>query len=84
VAAPLSPGEIIDLHEHGVSERVINAMEQEVPRVVTPTMVSGPPVIVEETYVVPPYWGPRYRYYHRPAWHPPRRHGVSWGVSFSN
>ena len=86
VAVQLTPGDIIQLHENGVSEKVINAMQQEASRrVVSPPVVAGPPVIIEESYVVPPYWGPgwyphRYRSvpYHR------QRPGVSWGLSFSH
>lgn len=84
VRASLTPSEIIELHEHGVSENVINVMQQEAVRQsASPVVVGSPPVIIEESYVVPAYWGPR-----RPrCYHPvprPRRPGVSWGFSYSH
>ncbi len=86
VRSNLSPAEIIDLHNQGVSERVISAMQDQATRQSAPRVVSSPPVIIEESYVVPPYCGPRpYRYYHHA---PPRYHhrhpGMTWGFSFSN
>ncbi len=81
VAAPLTPGDIIRLHDQGVSENVINAMQQ----ASIASVASTPPVVVEETYVVPHYWSaPPYYYRHPP---PPRyyyrRPGVSWGFSYA-
>ena len=85
VRASLTPGEIIELHENGVSERVIDAMQQEAARMtVPPTVVGGRPVIIEESYIVPPYCGPRpYRHYHYPTRRHHRPQGASWGFSYS-
>lgn len=86
VAAQLTPGDIIELHENGVSEKVINTMQQvaaEPPRVATVTRER--PIIIEERYVTPPpaFW---YRHHPRPVRHyrGPRNPGFSWGFSFSN
>jgi hypothetical protein len=85
VAAPLTPRDIIQLHESGVSENVINAMQHATSRPVGPAPVHyATPVIIEESYVVPSYWHPRPYYYgpvrHR---HYPPRPGVSWGFSYA-
>jgi len=82
----LTPREIIQLHEQGVSEAVIDAMQQEAASPPAPvSVVRGPPVVIEESYVVPGYWGPpRPRYYHHPPRYYRRRPGVSWGLSYSN
>lgn len=82
----LTPGEIIELHEKGVSKAVIDAMQQEARRSTAPARVSGgPPVIVEQSYVVPRYCGPPpwHRYHYRRRFHR-HRPGVSWGVSYSH
>ncbi|MFO7904601.1 MAG: glycine zipper domain-containing protein [Planctomycetota bacterium] len=82
----LTPGEIIDLHEKGVSKAVIDAMQQEARRSTASGRPSAsPPVIVEESYVVPPYYGPPpwHRYHYRRRFHR-RRPGVSWGFSYSH
>lgn len=86
VRGSLTPGEIIELHENGVSEKVINAMQQEAARTTAaPAVVGGPPVIIEESYVVPPYWRPQpYRHYHCDPHLYRRRPGVTWGFSYSN
>ena len=86
VRASLTPGEIIELHEGGVGERVIDAMQQEAARLTMPPRVmSGPPVIIEESYIVPPYCGPRpYRQYHHSSRSYRRRPGVSWGFSYAH
>ncbi len=85
VKSSLTPGQIIELHENGVSEKVINAMQREGSRQAgPPVVVNGPPVIIEESYIVPPYCGPPpYRHHFRPPPHYRRRPGVSWGVSYS-
>ncbi len=75
--------DIISLHQQGVSENVITAMQgaptgiQRVARAQTPVVrqeriiTSPPPVIVEEHYVLPHYAPPRYHYhYRRPHYHP--------------
>lgn len=84
VAQRPSAGDVISLHNQGVSERVINAMQN----AGAPRVAAGPPppmpVIVEEHYLAPyppppPYW--HRRHYHHP---PPCGPGVSWGVSVSH
>ncbi len=85
VATRLTPSDIIQLHESGVSEPVINAMQDAwSQRQARPVMANGPPVVIEEHYMAPPYWGGcyrppppayRHRYQHRP--------GVSWGFSYA-
>ncbi len=64
--------DIIALHQQGVPENVITAMQQASvgPQgVIRERIVAPPPVIVEEHYVVPPY-APRYHYYrHAPIYH---------------
>ena len=86
VASQPTPRDIIQMHENGVSEDVINAMQQTyAQQTAPPPAVYGAPVILEETYVAPPYmvrhpsWygPPRYRHY-------PRRPGVTWGFSYSH
>jgi surface antigen len=86
VAAQLTPNDIIQMHENGVSEKVINAMQQTVSsQVVGPAVPYGPPVIIEESYVVPPpYWRPGpYCYGPGPYRHHYRRPGVAWGFSYA-
>ena len=85
VASPLTPNDIIQMHDKGVSEKVINAMQQTAARQITPPPVSyAAPVVIEEPYVVAPYWRPG------PYWHGPgpyrhayRRPGMTWGFSYS-
>jgi outer membrane lipoprotein SlyB len=80
--------DVISLHQQGVSESVISAMQKA--RLATqlppPAHQYRPPVIVEEhRYIRPPvYWpghvGYRYHYHqhhrHRPSFH--------WGITFGN
>src|SRR5262245_50986258 len=78
-------GDLIALKNQGVSDRVLNAMQQPpAPRVSQATYAAPPPVIVEEHYYgrpyPPPYWGHRH-HHHFHSHH--RRPGVSWGFSFS-
>lgn len=82
----LAPREIIQLHERGVSEEVIDAMQQEAASHSAPvSVVRGPPVVIEESYVVPRYWGPpRWRHFPRHPHYYRRRPGVSWGFSYSD
>ncbi len=86
VAEKLTPSDIIELHENGVSEKVINTMQQTAAKQATVVMASRErPVIIEEHYVTPPYWYSRPSYHrHRHHSYVPRRSGVSWGVSFAN
>ncbi len=81
VSHQLQVPEIISLHQQGVREPVITAMQQalvgtqrvaRVPQGVVQERIYTPaPVIVEERYVVPHYPPPRARYYYRV---PPYRH----------
>jgi hypothetical protein len=85
VIAKLQVPDIISLHQQGVSENVITAMQRapsgpasvspvvERYEVVRPVPVS--PVIVEEHYLVPHYAPPHRYYYRRPAYHR-HHHGV--------
>lgn len=80
LAQPVSAQEVIYLHQNGVADGVIQAMQT--PRVAqaAPAVVPAPiqPVVYEEVVYGPPYCPPpHYHYYH----HGPR---VGWGVSFSN
>lgn len=79
-------GDLIALKNQGVSDRVINAMQQPpVPRVSQPVYAAPPPVIVEEHYYGRPYYGPPPGYWrhHHHGHHRHHRPGVSWGFSFS-
>lgn len=83
VKRAIQVADIISLHDQGVSEPVITALQQaptstqRVARVpqTTRTIVTPAPVIVEEHYVLPHYPPPRYRYYRRPHHHH-HHHGV--------
>jgi hypothetical protein len=87
VASQMTPNDIIQMHENGVSENVINAMQQTASsQVVAQPVPYGPyagPVIVEESYVVPRYWAPGpYWCGPGPYGHHYRRPGVTWGFSY--
>ena len=59
VASQLTPNDIIQMHENGVSEKVINAMQQTASsQLAGPAVPYGQPVIIEESYVVPPLLAP--------------------------
>lgn len=73
--------DIISLHQQGVREQVITAMQQaptgvqrvaRVPAPVTQRVITPAPVIVEEHYLVPHYAPPPY-HYRRPVHH--HQHG---------
>lgn len=87
VARPLETNDLIFLQQQGVSTRVIKAM-QEPPPVERPAPATvirqtvPAPVIVEEHHYAPAFWpSPCYHWHYR---HPPRKPGVSWGLSFHN
>jgi hypothetical protein len=86
VAAPLTPGDIIEMHDLGVSEKVINAMQQTAARqVAAPPVTYATPVIVEDPWVVAPCWHPGPFWYGRgPYRHHYRRPGLTWGFSYSH
>ena len=80
VAQPPQVGDLIALKDQGVSERVINALQQQPP---IQTAVAPQPVVVQEHHVVAPYYPPYHRWHshhhHRPRHQPSH---VSWGFSF--
>ncbi len=86
-ARPLQAGDLIVLQQQGVSPRVVQAMQA-----AQPQAAAAPGVVMAQPYPVPApvYWGPppyAYAYpypYPRPCYYPPRRGGVSWGVSVAN
>ncbi|MEQ8210607.1 MAG: glycine zipper domain-containing protein [Lacipirellulaceae bacterium] len=84
VAAPPSAADVIYMHNNGVATDVIQTM-QNPPAPQAVAAAPAQPVIVEEHYYEPAFYGPppcygprhRYGYRHRP------RGGVSWGVSIT-
>jgi uncharacterized protein YcfJ len=74
MARPLTANDVIYLHNNGVAGEVIQTMQAPPPAMgPTPMVAAAPaPIIVQEHYYPPPYWGPHY-HCHRP--------GVSWGIS---
>jgi hypothetical protein len=89
-------GDLIMLKNQGVSDRVINALQQAPPpRGEVQPVTYAQPTYVQPVYAPPPaviveqYWGPAYcpppRYHYHPRRHycPPPR-GVSWGVEFNH
>ena len=84
MARPLTAGDVIYLHQAGVSNDVIQMMQtaSTAPPPGVPVVAQGPPVIVQEHYYGSPWYGPSVHYYHGPRYRscaPPPR--VSWGVS---
>jgi hypothetical protein len=83
----LEVGDVISLHQQGVSEAVITAMQQG--RLAGSARVphyppASAPVVVEQHYVSPApyYWPPRVHYWHHPPHAYPRyRSGVQWNVT---
>jgi hypothetical protein len=84
VLNPLSTHELITLKQRGVSDEVINAMQQAPLATALPVQTVRPaayPVYVEERYVAPPpvfYYGRPWRHRHHHHCDP----GVSWHFSF--
>jgi hypothetical protein len=97
VARPPGVNDLIGLRNQGVSDRVIQALQQAPPPAgagpaYAPAgyVVAPPPGVIVEHYYGPGYRGP---WYHCPPPHPhfhygyrhrPHHHGASWGFSFSN
>lgn len=86
MSAPLSASDLVHLKNYGVSDVVINAMQN--PPAPAQVAVAQPvpvaqPVIVEHVYHPPPVFvgPPPRRFYHHH--HHRHRHGTSWGVSIS-
>jgi hypothetical protein len=81
VLQPLTAQDLMVLKQRGVSDTVINAMQQSPMTVASPRVVPGRPYPV---YVEEPCYGPPPVYFVRPRWH--RHHhcppGVSWHFSF--
>jgi uncharacterized protein YcfJ len=86
--------DIIALHQQGVSQNVITAMQQaSLPAAPVPTAVIAPaprytPVIVEQyRYVAPPCYARPYPYYYRPYYGGHHHHhgsGLHWGISIGH
>ena len=84
VAQPPQVNDLIALKGQGVSDRVINALQQSPPPQLHPYPPPGrPPVIVEEIYYggYDPWCRPGCRPYYRPPCGPP---GVTWGFSYGH
>jgi outer membrane lipoprotein SlyB len=91
VASPPSVDDLITLRNAGVSDAVVQVMQQTPPPTAqvssqyesSPYRVGPPgPVIIEEHhYVAPPF--PYHRHHHH-RHHPPNRSAVHWGVSFGH
>lgn len=79
VIGDVNTSAIIQLHQQGVSETVITAMQQ-APHGTRTTIVHAPPprpraptvVVQREYHVVPHYAPPHRRVYHSPVYGPPR------------
>ncbi|MBW3600497.1 MAG: hypothetical protein KY475_24935, partial [Planctomycetes bacterium] len=72
VARRLEVNEVIWLHQQGVNESVITAMQHAplATAVVAPPPAYSPPVVVQEHH----YYTPRPRYYHYPRYHHHHHH----------
>jgi len=93
VAQPPGVSDLIFLRNNGVSDRVIQALQQTPPPNVAPAGYAAPVAyaappprgVVVEHYYGRPWYAcppPHYHYHHRHRHrHPP---GVSWGFSFAN
>jgi hypothetical protein len=79
VAQPLSPNDMIVMKSNGVSDAVINAMQQP-PRVAVVAPPPPPPAVIVEEH----YWGPSRPYYwhHHHHRHRSARSHVHWGITF--
>lgn len=75
VATPLNSNDLIALKQQGVSDPVINALQEPPPPEIR--QVSAPVIVEEHYYGPPPCYEPRYhRHYHGPR--------SSFGISISN
>ena len=74
LASPLNANDIMRLHQQGISDNIIAAMQNTAVRGATVPGTGPPPVIVHEHVVEPIYYGPPVRYW------PPRRR-YAWGFS---
>lgn len=90
VQRQLEVGDVIALHQHGVSQRVIVAMQQ-APLATAPVVPAPPyqrPIVVEQYhYVTPPsyHWSHgHHHHYHRYHNFPTQRSGFSWRVTFGH
>lgn len=91
VAAPLTAADLITLKSRGVSDRVMQAMQQQGPPTLSgppavvggPAVIGAPAVIVQEPcYGPPPVVFHHAPYYHRRHHHHHPRPGFHWGVAF--
>jgi hypothetical protein len=90
VAQPPTAADLINLRNQGVSDRVLQALQQTPSPVAPVAYAAAPPrEVVVEQYYGPGYYGPGF---YSPAYCPPpaylhyhhhrhRRHGPSWGFS---
>ncbi len=81
VASPPSVTDLITLRDAGVSDAVIQAMQQTPPPAAQVSGPPGPVIIEEHHYVAPPF---PYYGHHRYRHHPRHGHGVHWGFSFGH
>lgn len=74
--------DVIMLTQNGVSPEVIKAMQipPSPPASAAPVVVQQTPPVVVHEYSYGPPWRPYHHYWRRP----PRRPGVSWGVTIGN
>ena len=80
VTRRIEVSDVIALHQQGVAEPVINAMQNApLATAVVPAPAYPPPVVVQQRYYVAPapvYYGPYPYYYHRHGYYPGPRVGV--------
>jgi uncharacterized protein YcfJ len=81
VAQPVNAQDVIYMSQQGVPTDVIQSMQT--PRVARAPVYAAPPqpVVIEEYYGPPGYWGPRHHYY-RP--HPCPPPNVGFGFTYVN
>jgi hypothetical protein len=94
VARPPSVSDLIVLRNQGVSDRVIQTLQQTPPPAgaayTQPGYAVAPREVVVEHYYGPGYYGPwhycppPHPHFHYGYRHRPHRSGTSWGFSFSN
>lgn len=86
VAEPPTAQDMILLKQQGVSDSVINALQQASLAAAEPIPPPTRPVIIEQHhYLRPAYFGPPLGHFHRHRHEGPRhRKGFHWGVSFNN
>ena len=79
MARPVTASDVIALHNSGVPDPVIQAMQTPPAPGAVPLVAQAPaPVIVEQVYYPAPICDPHFDYHHH------HRPGLSWGVSVSH